>query len=489
MNDTPHPTPHRLLAHRDFRRLLGGAAAAQVGTQVTLVALPLIAVVELDATPLQVGLLTAAETAAFLLVGLPAGAWVDRMRKLPLLIRADVVRCLAIGSIPPAAALDVLTMGQLYLVALITGVATVFFDVAHQSFLPHLLPREHLVAGNGALETVRSSAQIAGPGLGGGLVQLLGAPLAVVADAVGYLVSAVMLVGIRAKEAPPEPVPGRSLRAEVAEGVRFVVRHPLLRMIAAATATSNLFGAVLMAVQTVFWVRVLDLSPGAIGVLLSVSAVGGLGGALCAGWLARRIGQARLIWLSPLVTAPFAVLWPLSNGSFGVVLFAVGSGVSLFGAVVYNVAQVSFRQTVCPPDLLGRMNATMRFLVWGTLPLGALAGGVVADTAGPRTALWLCAVGFLLVPVPLLLSPLRGLRDLPAGAGDGAAADGGAGAGAGTGAGVAADAEVGAEVGAGVGRGAGTGAGVEEGPGTGAEDGGVRTGVDAREKAATEPAS
>ncbi|MFF3066847.1 MFS transporter [Kitasatospora sp. NPDC057936] len=412
-SDTPSPPRPRLLGHRDFRLLLAGAAAAQTGSQVTLVALPLVAVLVLDADPFQVGLLTAAETAAFLLVGLPAGAWLDRMRKLPVLIRADVVRCVAVGSIPPAAALGALTMAQLYAVALVTGVATVFFDVAHQSFLPTVLPREHLVGGNGALETVRSSAQIAGPGLGGGLVQLLGAPLAIVADACGYLASALLLTRIRAEEPQPEPVAGKSLRAEVGEGVRFVLGHPLLRVIAAATAVSNLFAAVLMAVQTVFWVRVLDLPPGAIGVLLSASAVGGLAGALCAGPLARGVGQARLIWLAPVVTGPFAVLWPLADGGLGVVLFGVGSAVVLFGAVAYNVAQVSFRQSVCPPDLLGRMNATMRFLVWGTLPLGALAGGAVADAAGPRTALWLCAAGFLLVPVPLLLSPLLRMRDLP----------------------------------------------------------------------------
>ncbi|GAA3040663.1 MFS transporter [Streptomyces lactacystinicus] len=413
MNEKPSPRQARLLGHRDFRLLLTGAAAAQTGSQVTLVALPLVAVMVLDATPFEVGLLTAAETAAFLLVGLPAGAWLDRMRKLPVLIRADVVRCLAVGSIPPAAALGVLTMPQLYLVALVTGVATVFFDVAHQSFLPAVLPREQLVGGNGALETVRSSAQIAGPGLGGGLVQLLGAPLAIVADACGYLASALLLVRIKVDEPRPEPEPGRSLRAEVGEGVRFVLGHPLLRAIATATATSNLFSAVLTAVQTVFWVRVLDLSPGAIGVLLSVSAVGGLAGALCAGQLARWIGQARLIWLSTVVTAPFALLWPLSGGGAGVVLFGLASGVVLFGAVAYNVAQVSFRQSICPPELLGRMNATMRFLVWGTLPIGALIGGVVAEAAGPRTALWLCAAGFLLVPLPLLISPLRRMRELP----------------------------------------------------------------------------
>ncbi|WP_078911431.1 MFS transporter [Streptomyces sp. NRRL WC-3742] len=423
MNETtPHPRPARLFGHRDFRLLLSGAAAAQTGSQVTLVALPLVAVVVLDASAFEVGLLTAAETAAFLLVGLPAGAWLDRMRKLPVLIRADLVRCLAVGSIPPAAALGVLGMPQLYLVALVTGVATVFFDVAHQSFLPAVLPREHLVAGNGAIETVRSSAQIVGPGLGGGLVQLLGAAAAIVADACGYLASALLLSRIKAEETVPQARPGRSLRAEMAEGLRFVLGHPLLRVIAAATAVSNLFAAVLTAVQTVFWVRVLDLAPGAIGVLLSVSALGGLAGALCAGWLARRLGQARLIWLATVVTAPFALLWPLAGRGAGVVLFGLASAVVLFGAVAYNVAQVSFRQSVCPPELLGRMNATMRFLVWGTLPLGGLLGGVVADAAGPRAALWLCAAGFALVPLPLLLSPLRGMRDLPeAGPGVGAA--------------------------------------------------------------------
>ncbi|MGW4645515.1 MFS transporter [Kitasatospora sp. NPDC004289] len=414
MNEEPRPSQDRLLAHRDFRHLLLGAATSQAGSQVTLVALPLAAVLELHASAFQVGLLTAAETAAFVLVGLPAGAWLDRMRKLPVLVRADLVRLLAVGSIPPAALAGVLTMAQLYAVALVTGVATVFFDVAHQSYLPSLLPRDRLVAGNGALETVRSSAQIVGPGLGGGLVQLLGAPLAIVADAVGYLASALLLGRIRAVEEEPRPAAVGSLRAQVAEGLRFVLGHPLLRTIAAATGLSNLFAAVLMAVQTVFWVRELELSPGAIGVLLSVSALGGLAGALCAGRLAARFGQARVIWLSALLAAPFALLWPLSAGPAAPVLFAVGSAVVLFGAVVYNVAQVSLRQALCPPELLGRMNATMRFLVWGTLPLGALLGGAVADAAGPRTALWVCALGFLAVPLPLLLSPLRRLHDLPA---------------------------------------------------------------------------
>ncbi|MEU5208974.1 MFS transporter [Streptomyces sp. NPDC020742] len=403
---------------RNFRLLLAGAAAGQLGAQVTLVALPLVAVLQLNAPAFEVGLLTAAETAAFLLVGLPAGAWVDRMRKLPLLIRADVLRAVAMASIPLAAVAGVLTMVQLYVVALLTGVATVFFDVAHQSLLPRLLPKEQLVRGNGALETIRSSAQVAGPGIGGGLVQLLGAPLAIVADAAGYAVSALFLWRIKQPESRPPRVPGSSLRKDVGEGLRFVFGHPLLRVIALGTGLANLFSAVLMATQAVFLARVLGLAPGAIGLVLSAAAIGGLTGAVCAGPLAARIGGARLIWLSPLATGPFALLWPLSGrGGPGWALFAVGSAVVSFGAVVYNVAQVSFRQALCPPRLLGRMNATLRFVMWGTLPLGALAGGALADAFGARVALVWCAAGFLLVPLPLLLSPLRRMRELPDSAG------------------------------------------------------------------------
>ncbi|KOT78711.1 MFS transporter [Streptomyces rimosus subsp. pseudoverticillatus] len=401
--------------------LLAGAAASQAGTQVALVALPLVAVVGLRASAFEVGLLTAAETAAFLLIGLPAGAWVDRVRRLPLLIRTDVVRAVAMGSVPLAALCHVLTMAQLYVVAFVTGVATVFFDVAHQSYLPRVLPGPQLVAGNGALETARSAAQVAGPGLGGGIVQLLGPPVAVLANAAGYLASALFLRGIRVREPEPEAAAGGSLGAQVKEGLAFVLRHPVLRMIALTTGVANFFSAMLVAVQTVFLTRELGLPPGVLGLMLSASAVGGLAGALCAGPVARRLGQARIIWLAPVVTGPFALLWPLSGHGAAAGWFALGSGAVFFGAVVYNVAQVSFRQLLCPDALLGRMNATLRFMVWGTMPLGALAGGAVAEAAGSRAAVWVCAAGFLLVPVPLLLSPLRKLRDLPAGTGPAAA--------------------------------------------------------------------
>ncbi|MFD4940249.1 MFS transporter [Streptomyces virginiae] len=415
MSDTSRATPGGPLRLRDFRLLLAGAATGQLGAQVTLVALPLVAVLELDAPAFQVGLLTAAETAAFLLVGLPAGALTDRMRKRPLMIRADLLRAVAMASIPAAALVGALTMVQLYVVALVTGVATVFFDVAHQSYLPQILPRDQLVAGNGALETVRSTAHVTGPGIGGGLVQLVGAQFAVIVDAVGYLLSALFLQRVRRTEEAPEPAAsGGSLRKEIGEGVRFVFGHPLLRVIALTTGLANFCTAVLMATQTVHLVRVVGLQAGGLGLVLSASAVGGLLGAVCAGRLAAGLGQARVMLLSVLVTGPFALLWPLSgHGLLGAVLFAAGSAVVSFGAVVYNVAQVSFRQGMCPPRLLGRMNATLRFLMWGTLPLGALLGGALAQSYGSRTALVWCAVGILAVPLPLLLSPLRRMRDLP----------------------------------------------------------------------------
>ncbi len=428
MSDTNRAAAGGPMRLRDFRLLLAGAATGQLGAQVTLVALPLVAVLELEAPAFQVGLLTAAETAAFLLVGLPAGALTDRMRKRPLMIRADLVRAVAMASIPVAALADVLTMAQLYVVALVTGVATVFFDVAHQSYLPQILPREQLVAGNGALETVRSTAHVTGPGIGGGLVQLVGAQFAVIVDAIGYVLSALFLLRVKQPEQAPEPAAaGGSLRKEIGEGVRFVFGHPLLRVIALTTGLANFSTAVLMATQTVHLVRVVGLEAGGLGLVLSASAVGGLLGALCAGRLAAGLGQARVMLLSVVVTGPFALLWPLSgHGVPGAALFAAGSAVVSFGAVVYNVAQVSFRQGMCPPRLLGRMNATLRFLMWGTLPLGALLGGALAQSYGSRTALAWCAVGILAVPLPLLLSPLRRMRDLPgphdAGSGSGAEA-------------------------------------------------------------------
>jgi MFS family permease len=405
-----------LWRHRDFLLLWSGETASQVGTMVSHLALPLLAATVLGATPWEMGLLVAAERAAFLLIGLPAGVLLDRVRRRPVMIAADLVRFALFGSIPLAWALGVLTFAQLLAVALLGGVATVFFDVGYQSVLPAVVGRAGLVEGNAKLESTRAAAQAAGPALGGGLVQVVGAASAVLLDAVSYLVSAAFLAGMRTREQVPARDPDRSLRAEMAEGLRYVLGHPLLRPIVGCTGTANLFTGVLSAVTVLFLARELGQPPAVVGLVLAAGSAAGVLGALTAGRWIRLLGQGRTIVTVPLATGPLALALPLATHGAGLAWFALGMAAVMYGGVVYNVAQVSFRQTVTPDHLLGRMNASIRFLVWGPIPIGGLLGGTLGELVGLRATLLVAAVGLLLCPVWVLASPLRRLRDLPAGA-------------------------------------------------------------------------
>jgi MFS family permease len=407
-------TPDRsLLRHRDFRHLWAAETVSQVGTQVTLLALPVVAVTVLDATPLQMGFLTALETAAFLVIGLPAGAWVDRWRRKRVLVTADLVRAVVLATLPVAYLLDVLTLGQLFVVAAVTGTATVFFDVAYQSYLPALVDRDQLVDGNGKLEASRAVAQGAGPGLTGVLLRVVGAPLLIAGDAASFLLSAVLLGGIRRPDTVPDRAARRPLRTEISEGLGFVVRHPLLRRIVACTGTANLFGSMNSALLVLFVIRELGLSEATLGLVFSVGAIGGLLGAATAARFARRVGEGRSIPLSAVVFAAAGAFVPLAAVGPPVVLLVTGWFVLTWAVVVYNVVQVSFRQRLCPPRLLGRMNASVRFIVFGTMPLGGLLGGVLGEWAGVVPALWVAVAGGFVACLPVLLSPLLTMGDLP----------------------------------------------------------------------------
>ena len=430
-----------LWRHRNFLLLWAGQSVSEMGSAITLLALPLTAVVALGASTFQVGLLISAATAAFALIALPAGALVDRWVKRPLMIWCDTARMLIIGSVPLAAALHVLTLGQLYVVAVTAGVCTVFFDVAYQSYLPVVVAREQLVDGNGKLGATQSFAQVAGPGLGGALVGLVGAASAMAVDAISYAVSVASLLAIRVREVkggagvwgekvssqeqgPQEQgpdergesggdrPPGSTLRAEIGEGLSFVLRHPILRKIAACTGTANLFGSMGMALEIVFLVRVLRVRPADTGLFIAVASLGGVAGGLLAGRLSRRIGSARIIWYSMLVFGLPQLLIPLAAPGWRVAAFAVGMAAFSFSAVIYNVAQVSYRQAICPPRLLGRMNAAIRWVVWGTIPLGALLGGVFGTLAGVRATLWIAYAGSWAAGWWVFFSPLRRQRDL-----------------------------------------------------------------------------
>jgi len=407
------PAPRRSLwRHRDFMLLWSGQAISEMGAAVTLLALPLTAVVVLRASTFQVGLLTSASTLAFALIALPAGAIVDRRAKRWLMIWCDVARLLIIGSVPLAAAFGVLTLGQLYAVAITAGVCTVFFDVSYQSYLPALISKDALADGNGKLGSTQSFAQVAGPGLGGGLVGLVGAAGAMTANAISYAVSVVSLLAIRAREEPPPPAPRQTLRAEVFEGLKFVVRHPILRSIAACTGTANLFGAMAAALEIIFLVRVLHVRPADTGLLIAVGSLGGVAGGILSGRLSRLIGSARIIWFSMLVIGFPQLIVPLAEPGWRVALFPVGFAAFSFSAVVYNVAQVSYRQAICPPRLLGRMNAAVRWVVWGTLPLGGVIGGALGTVLGVRATLWIAFAGSWAAGWWLVFSPLRSLRDV-----------------------------------------------------------------------------
>jgi MFS family permease len=416
-SETPSAPPARrggLWHHLDFRRLWVGETVSQFGTMVSQLALPLVAVLVVHASTFEVGLLTACESAAFVVVGLPAGTWVERMRFRSVLLVNDLIRAALFASVPLAQAFDVLTIGQLYVVALATGVCTVFFDVAYQSYLPQLVDRELLVEGNSKLQASESVSQIAGPSIGGALIQLLGGPYAVLVDALSFLWSAGWVHAIDARPPRPERSPDRDLVREIREGLSFVLRNRMLRAIAGCTGSANFFASMASAVTCVLLARQLRLSPGVIGVLGSTAAVGGLIGALIAGRLAARIGQGRAIWIPIAIAGPASLVVPFVHRDWTLGLLAVAQVAMWIGIVVYNITQVSFRQALCPPGLLGRMNATMRFLVWGTMPLGAFLGGVLGSSIGVRGTLLLAGIGQSLAFLPVFLSPLRGMRELPA---------------------------------------------------------------------------
>jgi MFS family permease len=377
-----------------------------------------VAIDVLHAGTFGVGVLTAVETLPFLLVGLPAGAWVDRMARRPVLIAADIGRTVALGSIPAAWALSALTLAQLYVVSLVAGILTVFFDVAYQSYLPVLVGPQQLVDGNAKLAATESGARVAGPALAGALVSAVGAANAVLVDAASFVASFATLLLIRAPEQAPaarRPGPGRArrLKDEIAEGLRFVWREPRIRSVAGATSTSNFFSVMAMAVVLVFLRRQLHLSAGRIGILFALGSVGGIAGALLAGRISQRLGVGRTILWTIAVSGVGQLAFPLATHATASVLVVAGGVLTAGGAVAYNITQVSLRQALCPPHLLGRMNASVRFLVWGTMPIGGFIGGVLGATIGLRPTLWVAAAGSLAAFLWIRLSPVPAVRTMP----------------------------------------------------------------------------
>lgn len=414
----PLPRRRSLAYHRNFRQLWIGDALGQFGAQLALLALPIFAVDQLNATEAQMGYLTAAETAAFFVIGLPAGAWVDRLRKRRTLIVADLVRAAVLAAVVAAGVTGNASMPLLYAAGVLMSCATVFFDVAHQSYVPGLVGLEHIVEGNSKLQATQSVAAVAAPAVGGMLLRVITAPALIGTTVVTYLTSAFFVGRIRQDEALPDKADRRPLRTEVREGLAFVVHQPLLRRIVACTSIGNFAGGVTGALFVIYARRVLELDAATLGLVFSVSSVGGLLGAVLADRVARWVGEGRAVAVSALAWVPAMALTPLAEPLAGLGVPAsatliAGGGLATFLIVVYNVAQVSFRQRLCPPALLGRMNASVRFIVWGIMPFGGLLGGFLGTHLGVTPTLWVAVGISALSTLPVALSPLIRMRDLP----------------------------------------------------------------------------
>jgi hypothetical protein len=395
-----------------FGRVWGSSAVSLLGTQVSLLALPLTALGALHASPGQVALLAAAGTAPFLLFGLPAGAWVDRWSRRTLMVRTDLVRGVLLASVPVAYVLGVLSLTQLYVVAFAVGSTSVLFDVASLSVLPALVPADQIAAANGRLEAARAVSQTSGPALGGVLVQLFTAPVAVALDGLSYLVSAALLRDLPELPPPPAPAVRERLVRQVTAGLRFCLSHPYIRPLALGAAWMNFWVEALMAVLLVYAVRDLDLGAATVGIILACSNVGYMAGSLAVPRINTLIGVGQVIVVGAALQVGFVVA-ALASGRLTEIGLTLGLAVSAAGTGMWNVNAVSLRQATTPAPMLARMNASNRFLIWGTMPLGAAAGAGLAGLIGLHDTVLLCALMAPASALPVLFSAVRSVESMP----------------------------------------------------------------------------
>jgi hypothetical protein len=413
-----------VLGDARFRRFWLGESVSLVGSEVTLLALPLTAVVILHAAPEQMGLLTAVHLVPFLLAGLPAGVLVDRVSRRRLLVAGDLIDAIAIAVVPIAAVGGFLGMPVLYAVSFVIGFVDVFGAVAWQAFVPSIVGRDRLVEANARLEVSSSVASIVGPGLGGALVQLLTAPVALVVDALSYLFSAAMVWTVRVAE----PIAARgidapSIRVQLLDGLRVVIRTAPIRNLMLGGTIHNFFSRMIDALFVLYAVDVLGVSPAGIGLVFAAAGPGALLGAVAVGAINRVLGVGRALWLLQVLTGLSRVLIPVAGvasvagaagGSGTLVVLGLSSFLLGFARTAFNVTQVSLRVALTPDALLGRMNASIRFLMWSVTPFGAIAGGLLAGSAlGLTGTMWLAGFGVLLAFLPFLAPSLRTVRTIP----------------------------------------------------------------------------
>lgn len=410
---TAHATaaPRRLFRRRDFRLLWTAYAVSAVGSEVTVLAIPLAAAVLLGASPLQMGLLTAAGTAPYVGFALLAGAWIDRLpRRRPLLVAADLVAATALLTVPIAYLAGPLSVGHLVVVELVVGFARVTFRPAFQAHLPDVVLREELTAATGHLRAAESGAMLGGPGLGGALVQALTAPVAVVVDALSFLASALLVGRVQAPERVDDaPAARRRLRVEIAEGLGHMWRDRRMRAVAGAAANVNFFGLMIMALLVVYLTRERDFTPLMVAAVTVAGGVGALAGALLAPRVAARIGRGRTFLLATSVFSVGMFAFPAASGPRWLALAVLMGNEAAVGVAImlFDVTTSAFVLSAVPRALHGRVNSSLSTVTQGVKPLGALAGGALATAIGMRPALWVAAVGATTTVLWVWCSPFR----------------------------------------------------------------------------------
>jgi MFS family permease len=404
-----------LWRHADFMRLWTGQTISGFGSLIGATAIGFTAILVLHATPFELGVLAAARLVPGFLTGLIAGAWVDRLRRRPILIGVDIGRALLLATIPIAAILQRLHIEQLYCVTFLVGILSTTFDVAYESYLPCLVGRDQLIEGNSKLSASASVAEFSGLGAAGWLVQLLTAPLTILIDAASLVVSAISISLIRAPEQPAVRQPQPSLRREIIHGMRFILHQPILRATAACTLSKELFGGMYGALVVLYMVRDLGFTPGILGTIWAIGGLSSFGGAVFAGPVTRRLGVGPAMSLALALFSIALFLIPLAQGATLVAaLLLIGQQILGDGALtLYQINQVSLRQAVTPSRLLGRVNASVEFLKLGAALVGSLLGGLMGNTFGVRTTLVAGALGSVLSTFWLVMSPIRALRTAP----------------------------------------------------------------------------
>jgi predicted MFS family arabinose efflux permease len=409
----PEPAPLPMFRNPDYRKIFTSVGASQIGLQVAYFSISIIAVVVLDLSESQIGVLYAMDQIALVMFGLLVGVWVDRLRDKPIIVASEILRAAVMASVPIAWMLDALTTAHVFAAMFLLGLTSVFFDVAQSSYVPRLIDNKSLASGNSRIQGIRSASDTGGPLAAGPLVALLTAPVAMLVAVASFAISAFSVARIKYREEEPEKPEKPHLGSEIVQGVKFIFRDPTLRSILLVSCWCNLSVGAFQAMLMVFLIREADQSSEVAGFVLAGSGIGGILGAMLVGRISKQFGVGPTAVAALALSGPGMAVVAASGPGWGAAVAFVGQIVYVAAIVVFNVNVISYRQAVTPDDMQGRVGATQRVICWAGLAVGSIVGGLAGDLFSARTALLIAAAMLFAGTIPLLWTPLRKIREIP----------------------------------------------------------------------------